>query len=120
MGVRSEPVNENQRQKTYVRDEQVDQPTEPETWTETMEVAGNQVIGLIKQLLRSGQVLRIVVRSEDDEVLADLSIPEGAVLYGIIALFYPFLIPLGVIVVAMKKVKLEIVRPGPYIDKEEL
>ncbi len=92
-------------------------PEQP-TWTETLVVSGNQVMTLVKQIIKAGNVLRIVIRSPDGDVMVDVSVPEGMVLYGIIALFFPFLVPVGVAAVAFKKVIIQVTRPGHPPDTD--
>ncbi len=107
---REQPANEQPR-KGWSEGGPRTIPERP-TWTETMVVSGNQVLTLVKQIIKAGNVLRIVIRSPDGDVMVDVSVPEGMVLYGIIALFFPFLVPVGVAAVAMKKVTIQVTRPG--------
>jgi hypothetical protein len=82
------------------------------TWTEELEVAGSQLVDRVQDLVKQGNVRRIVVRSADDKVILETSLTIGAVAGGVLMLT-PFGLPLailGAIAAVATRVKIEIVR----------
>lgn len=82
------------------------------TMTEEVEVAGSQLVERIQEIVRQGNVRRLVIRSADDRVLLETSLTVGAVAGGAIALM-PGGVPLAVLAViaaAVARVRIEIIR----------
>jgi hypothetical protein len=82
------------------------------TITEELEVAGGQVVERVQDLVKQGNVRRIIIRTADDKVLLETSLTIGAVAGGLLALT-PLGLPLavlGAIAAVASKVKIEIIR----------
>ena len=84
---------------------------EKKTVTEELEVAGSQLVDKVQDLIRQGNIRRMVIRTADDRVLLETSLTVGAVgsAVALIAGGLPLAI-LGVIAAAVSRVKIEIVR----------
>lgn len=92
------------------------------TVAEEIEVAGHQLVERVQQIIRQGNVRKIVVRSADDRVLLETSLTVSALAGGALALTGA-LVPvavLGVIAAAVSKVKIEIVREVGEHDTVEM
>lgn len=84
---------------------------EKKTMTEEIEVAGNQLVEKVQEIVHQGNIRRLVIRTADDKVLLETSLTVGAV-GGAVALMIgqlPLAI-LAVIAAAVSRVKIEIVR----------
>lgn len=84
--------------------------TEKRTFTEEIEVAGNQVVERVQELVKEGNVRRLIIRNPDDKVLLEMPLTVGAVAGGAIALAAPWLAALGAFAALVARVKIEIVR----------
>ncbi len=84
--------------------------------TEEVEVAGHQLVGEVNRLLAEGNVRKLVIRSENGDVMLSLPLTGGALAGGIVALAAPWLVVIGAIAGLAAKVKLEVVRNPPSDD----
>lgn len=89
-----------------------------ETRSEIIEVVGNKLVHLVKELFTSGNVLRIIIRSTEGKVLADVPVNTGLAIGGTIQIFYPFFGPILAIAWMWGKVKVEVVRPKDHTSSE--
>jgi hypothetical protein len=96
-----------------------DQPNTPETpkasektISEQLEVAGNQLVDKVQELINQGNVRKVIIKSSDDRELLEVSLTVGAVAGGVVALAAPWLAALGAIAALVARVKIEIVREG--------
>jgi hypothetical protein len=81
------------------------------TVSEEIEVAGNQLVERIQEIIRQGNVRRLIIRSADDRVILETSLTVGAVAGGALAIVggLPLAI-IAAIAAAVARVKVEIVR----------
>jgi hypothetical protein len=81
------------------------------TVSEEIEVAGNQLVDRIQEIIRQGNVRRLIIRSADDRVILETSLTVGAVAGGALAIVggLPLAI-IAAIAAAVARVKVEIVR----------
>lgn len=86
------------------------------TFTEEIEVAGNQAVDRVKQLVEEGNVRRLIIRNTEDDVLLEMPLTVGALAGGAIALAAPWLAALGAFAALVARVKIEIVREIPVDD----
>ncbi|WP_309666773.1 DUF4342 domain-containing protein [Tabrizicola sp.] len=90
-------------------------PTEPQkkrTWTEEIEVAGDQLVASVKRLAAEGQVKRIRITEPDGDLIVELPLTIGAIAGGAVVLAAPLLAIIGAIAAFVTKVKIEVVRSG--------
>jgi len=81
------------------------------TVTEEIEVAGGQVINQLKNIVREGNVRRVIVKTADGRVLLDTTLALGAVGGGLAALIGGLpLAALGMAAAVIARIKIEIVR----------
>jgi hypothetical protein len=79
------------------------------TFTEQIEVAGNQLVDKVKELVAEGNVRRIILRAPDDKVMLEMTLTT-AVVGGVITLASPWLAALGAIAALVTRMRVEIVR----------
>lgn len=90
------------------------EPKETKTLTEELEVAGNQAVERVKELVAQGNIRRLIIKNTDDNVLIEMPLTVGAVAGGAIVLAAPWLAALGAFAALVARVKIEIVREvGP-------
>lgn len=91
---------------------ETDPPAEPSkrSWTEEIEVAGEELVARVRQLAAEGSVRRIRLTDPDGGIVLDVPLTLGAIAGGAVALAAPLLAVLGAVAAFVTKVKLEIVR----------
>ena len=80
------------------------------TWTEEVEVGGTELIDRIKELVKAGNVRRVILRTPDNKLLLEIPLTAGAVAGGVFVLVAPVLAALGAMAALLAKVKIQIVR----------
>lgn len=83
------------------------------TFTEKIEVAGEQLSSTVKNLMSDASVRRIVIRNGDGRQLVSIPMAAGVAGGAAAILFAPMLSLVAVIGGAVAKLKLEIVRDQP-------
>ena len=82
-------------------------------FSEELEVAGNQLVERVKELIEEGNVRRLIIRNPEGRTLVEIPLTIGAVAGGALLLLYPVLAGLAVIGGLLARVKIEIVREEP-------
>lgn len=81
------------------------------TITEELEGVGNQVLERVQELVRQGNVRRLIIKTADDRVLIDTTLTVGAIAGTVLGLMAG---PIGAIIAAVgatvARLKIEIVR----------
>lgn len=86
-----------------------DKQDDERTWTETIEVAGDQLMQKVKELAAESSVRRIRIREPDGDVAVDIPLTVGAAIGGVTVLAAPLLAIVGAIAAFVSKVTIEIV-----------
>ncbi len=82
-----------------------------ETVSEELELIGSQVSEKLQEVVRQGNVRRVIIRTADDRVLMDTTLTVGAVAGGVFALVAgPMVTAIAAIAAIVGRVKVEIVR----------
>jgi Domain of unknown function (DUF4342) len=89
-----------------------DQSARARTWTEEIEVAGDELVVFVKRLAAEGQVRRVRLIEPDGDIVLDMPLTIGAIAGGAVVLAAPMLAILGAFAAFVAKVKLEIIRTG--------
>ncbi|MFW5800867.1 MAG: DUF4342 domain-containing protein [Spirochaeta sp.] len=69
-----------------------------ETWTEKFQVAGSRVVTKVKQLIKEGNVRRIIIYKPNGEVLKEITVTAGVAIGGLAVWLLPWLAALGALV----------------------
>jgi hypothetical protein len=80
------------------------------TWTEDIEVAGSELVDRIKEVIKAGNVRKVILRTPDDKLLLEIPLTAGAVAGGVVVLIAPVLAALGAMAALLAKVKVQVVR----------
>jgi len=91
---------------------EVDHATEQDehTFTEQIELAASELVDRTKELIEEGNVRRIIIRNEEDEVLMEVPLSAGVVVGGAVTIVAPVLAALGALAALLTHVKIEVVR----------
>ncbi|MBV7334672.1 DUF4342 domain-containing protein [Chloroflexi bacterium TSY] len=89
--------------------EQNQQDNQERTWTETIEVTGNQLVERVKELVEES-VRRLIIRKPDDEILLEVPLTAGVAVGGVVTIFAPILAALGALAALIAQFRVEIVR----------
>ena len=90
----------------------VDHATEQDehTFTEQIEIASSDLVERTKELIEEGNVRRLIIRNEEDEVLLEVPLTAGVVVGGAVTIVAPVLAALGALAALLTHVKIEVVR----------
>lgn len=84
--------------------------SEERTWTEKIEIAGNELVGRVKELIEEGNVTRLIIRGPNDTLHIEIPLTAGVAVGGVLTVFAPLLAALGAMAALLTKVTVEIVR----------
>jgi hypothetical protein len=80
------------------------------TVSEELEIAGGQLIGKIQDIVKQGNVRRLIIRNSEGRVLLDTTLTVGAVAGGLLSLAaWPLAVLTGVAAM-VSRVRVEIIR----------
>jgi hypothetical protein len=80
---------------------------------EQLEVAGNQVVDRVKDLIQEGNVRRLILRNTEGRVLLEIPLTAGVAVGGAVLWMNPLLAGLGAIAALIARINIEIVRDEP-------
>ena len=86
------------------------------TFTEELEVTGQQVADEIARLLAEGNVRRLLLKSESGDIIVTVPLTAGAIVGGVVVLAAPWLALFGAIVGLATKLRIEVVREEPHSE----
>ncbi len=91
--------------------------TEVRTFSEQLEVAGKELVGKVQELIKEGNVRKVIIRGEDGHEIMQFTLTAGAAVGGVFMLAAPVAAPIlaavGAAAAFLAKVKIEIVREEP-------
>jgi hypothetical protein len=87
------------------------------SWTEHIEIAGSELVDRTKELIEEGNVRRLIIRNQSDEVLLEVPLTTGVAVGGVMTLIAPVLAALGAMAALLTHVKVEIVRSEPKAEE---
>lgn len=88
------------------------------TWTEQIEVRGEELVASVKRLAAEGQVKRVRIVEPDGDIVLEMPLTIGAIAGGAVILAAPLLAILGALAAFVTNVKIEIVRTGEHPDNK--
>ncbi|MCC0076425.1 MAG: DUF4342 domain-containing protein [Rhodobacter sp.] len=87
-----------------------DGKTDPKSWVEEIEVAGEKLVAQVRKLAGDASVRRIRVKTKDGDLAVDIPLTVGAIAGGAVAIASPVLAVLGALAAFVAKLDIEIVR----------
>lgn len=106
------PPNSNTEEELKQKAEEIGEEVKEraKTITEDLEVAGNQLVDRVQELLKEGNVRRLRIKGPDGAVLLEMPVTVGAIAGGAIAFMNPILAALGAFAALVARVTIEITR----------
>lgn len=91
---------------------------EERTWIEEIEIAGSELVERVKELVKEGNVRRLIIRNSSGELLMEIPLTAGVAVGGVVTIIAPLLAALGAMAALLARVKFEVVRTrGESEDK---
>lgn len=85
-------------------------------WVEEIEVAGNQLVDVVKRLINEGNVRRLVIRNAKGRVLVEIPLSAGVAVGGVATFIAPILVALGAMAAMIASFKVEVIRKSQDED----
>ena len=85
---------------------------EEHTWTEEIKILGSELVERVKQLIQEGNVRRLIISNQNDEVILEIPLTAGVAVGGALTIFAPVLVALGAMASMLASVKVQVVRTG--------
>jgi hypothetical protein len=76
-------------------------------------VRGQEAVQKVKDLIKEGNVRKVIIKNEEDKVLFEIPMTAGVVVGGALTLMAPVFAGLGAAVALLARVKVEVHRDGP-------
>lgn len=89
------------------------------TWVDEIEVAGNNLLERIKDLIAEGNARRVIIKTKEGKELLEMPLTVGVVGGGIVTLAAPVWAAIGAFAALATQVKLEVVREEPLETPEK-
>ncbi len=86
------------------------EPKQKNTWTEHIEVTGDELKKRVEELVEEGNVRRLIVRNEHGDILMEIPLTAGVAIGGVVTIFNPVLTALGALGAMLAHLKIEVVR----------
>ncbi len=87
-----------------------EQGQQERTWMEEFEIASNQLVDNIKNLVQEGNVRRIIIRDPNDRILMEIPLTTGVAVGSVMTVFAPIFVAVGAMAALVSLVKIEVVR----------
>ncbi len=84
--------------------------TTEHTWAEEIEIASDQLVARVKELIAEGNVRRLIIRSPDGKPMLEVPLTAGVAVGGVLTVVAPVLAAIGALAALIVRVKVEIVR----------
>ena len=94
-------------------------PQKKQEWVEELEIAANDVVAKVKELVQEGNVRRLIIRKSDGDVLMEIPLTASVVGGSALLVFAPTFAAIGALVAFVTKVRLEVVREGTEEEYED-
>ena len=85
-------------------------PSDGRDWVEEFEIAGNQLVDRVKELIAEGNVRRLIIRAPDDHILLEIPLTDSVVVGGAVTILAQVLAALGALAALIAHVKIQVVR----------
>jgi hypothetical protein len=79
-------------------------------WKEEIEIATGELISKVKELLKAGNIRRLIIKDMNDRVIVEIPLNAGIAIGGAVTLMSPLIAILGALAGVIARVKIEIIR----------
>lgn len=83
---------------------------EEHTWIEVIDVYAKDLVDRVKELIKAGNVRRLIIRKPGGDVLLEIPLTAGVAVGSVMTLFAPVLAAVGAMAALLTMVKVEVVR----------
>lgn len=80
------------------------------TWTETIEVKANELVYRVTELIKEGNVRRLIIYTTNGKLKIEIPLTAGVAVGGGFTILAPFWAALGAIAALLAKVKIQVIR----------
>ena len=88
-------------------------------WSEEIEVAGSKLVERVKEIVKEGNVRRLVLRKPSGDILLEVPMTAGVAVGGLIAMMAPVFAALGALAALVAEFKVEVIRDTADDDRPE-
>jgi len=88
-------------------------------WVEQIEIAGDQLVARIKELIKEGNVRRLIIRNYEGHVLLEVPLSAGLAVGGVTTIVAPVLVALGAMAALIASFKVEVIRKADDGEDQE-
>jgi hypothetical protein len=88
---------------------EADKP-EGRTIVDSIEIAGSEVIGKVRELIKAGNVRTLHIHARESDFSLEMPVTVGVIVGGAVALTAPWLAMLGVVAGLVTKVRIDVER----------
>ncbi len=83
---------------------------ENRSWVEEIEMASDQLVSRVKELMAEGNVRRLIIRKPDGDVMLEVPLTAGVAVGGVFTIIAPVLAAIGALAALIARVKVEVIR----------
>ncbi|TET82317.1 DUF4342 domain-containing protein [candidate division TA06 bacterium] len=83
---------------------------EEHTWIEVIDVYAKDLVDRVKELIKAGNVRRLIIRKPGGDVLLEIPLTAGVAVGSVMTLFAPVLAAVGAMAALLTMVNIEVVR----------
>jgi glutamate mutase epsilon subunit len=103
-------MTDNQDTPPDTENENGGEEKEKRTLIEEIEIEGRQLVDRVREIIKEGNVRRLIIKDEGGKYLLEVPLTVGVVAGGVFALVSPVAAALGALAALVTKVKVEVVR----------
>ena len=79
-------------------------------WKEEIIISGNELVAKISELIKEGNIRRLIIRKPDGKSLLEIPLTAGVAVGGVVTLMAPVLAAIGAMAALVKDFRVEIIR----------
>ena len=80
------------------------------TFREEIEIAGSELISRVKEIIKEGNIRKLIFKKDTGEVIFELPLTAGVAVGGVTILIAPVLVAIGAVAGLLARVKVEVIR----------
>lgn len=88
-----------------------------DSFSERLEVAGDQLADKVRELLAQGNIRTMTIRSETGELYLSVPLTAGVIAGGVFVLTAPWLVLIAAIAGLLARVQIDVTYEGPEVDE---
>lgn len=81
-------------------------------WSEQFEIAASELADRIKELIKEGNVRRLIIRNANGDCLLEIPVTAGVAVGSVLTMQAPVLAVLSAMAALIAKVQVEVIREG--------